>query len=147
MTDPLAGPARRAPGPCLSRRALLGAGAGGGLVLTVAACGAGVPAVDGVAGGDRIAALADVPAGGALELQLDGRRVLLVRSPAGAVVGWDAQCPHRGCTVRALDGGGLGCPCHGSAFDPATGEVLEGPATRGLTPLPVTVSGEQVLLG
>ncbi len=131
-------------GPCLSRRAaLLGAGA----TLGLAACGgSGVPTVDGAGPGDPIAALADVPAVGALELEVDGRRVLVVRAADDTVVAWDAECPHQGCTVRALEGGGLGCPCHGSEFDATSGEVLEGPATTGLTALPVSVSGADVVL-
>jgi thiosulfate dehydrogenase [quinone] large subunit len=37
---------------------------------------------------------------------------------------------------------GFTCPCHGSRFD-ANGKLLHGPATAGLTPVPVTlVNGE-----
>jgi Rieske Fe-S protein len=37
---------------------------------------------------------------------------------------------------------GFVCPCHGSSFD-ASGKLIHGPATTGLTPVPVTeVSGE-----
>jgi thiosulfate dehydrogenase [quinone] large subunit len=37
---------------------------------------------------------------------------------------------------------GFTCPCHGSRFDTG-GKLLRGPATTGLTPVPVTVvSGE-----
>ena len=51
---------------CLSRRSLLAAGGAGLGALTLGACvGIPVPEVDGVAAGDRIAALADVPVGGA----------------------------------------------------------------------------------
>ncbi|KQS68562.1 Rieske (2Fe-2S) protein [Modestobacter sp. Leaf380] len=129
--------------PCLSRRALLGAG---GLTLTLTACG-GVPSVEGAGPGDPITALADVPEEGALDIEVDGRRVLVVRTGEDAVVAWDAECPHQGCRVRALVGGGLGCPCHGSEFAPDTGDVLAGPATTGLTPLAVSVRGADVVLG
>jgi Rieske Fe-S protein len=132
---------------CFSRRSLLVAGGAGLGALTLAACGGSpVPEVDDVAPGGRIVALADVPVGGVYELSVDGRRVLLAQPTAGTVVGFDATCTHQGCTVRATEGGPLACPCHGSEFDPATGEVLQGPAVRPLAPFAVTVSGADVVL-
>jgi nitrite reductase/ring-hydroxylating ferredoxin subunit len=94
--------------------------------------------------GDVLVPLADVPPDRAYELSLDGRRVLVIRTGEGAAA-YDAECPHQGCTVRSTDEG-LVCPCHGSAFEPATGEVLEGPATSPLTPLAVEVRGDDVVL-
>jgi nitrite reductase/ring-hydroxylating ferredoxin subunit len=125
---------------------LLAGGAGLG-VLGLAGCAGGrdVPAVTGVGAGDVLVPLADVPPGGAYELSVDGRRVLVVRPAEGAVVAYDAECPHQGCSVRPAEDG-LVCPCHGSAFDPGTGEVLEGPATSPLTPIAVAVSGDDVVL-
>jgi len=38
---------------------------------------------------------------------------------------------------------GFTCPCHGSRFD-ANGKLLNGPATTGLTPVPVTVVNGEV---
>lgn len=53
--------------------------------------------------------------------------------------GWVAvpdACPHAGCAFSAdgelADDGTLICNCHGSEFDPSTGELLLGPATTGL---------------
>jgi Rieske Fe-S protein len=133
---------------CLSRRSLLAVGGAGLGALTLGACaGIPVPEVDGVAPGGRIAGLADVPVGGpAYQLAVDGRRLLIAQPAAGTVVAYDATCTHQGCTVRAADDGSLVCPCHGSQFDPATGEVLQGPAVEPLEPVAVTVSGPDVLL-
>jgi Rieske Fe-S protein len=132
---------------CFSRRSLLAAGGAGLGALTLGACvGIPVPEVDGVGPGGRIAALTDVPVGGAYQLAVDGKRVLIAQPVAGTVVAYDATCPHQGCTVRAGEDGALVCPCHGSAFDLATGDVLQGPAVEPLTPLAVTVSGTDVLL-
>ena len=56
------------------------------------------------------------------------------RDPDGAVHRRSAVCTHMGCVVhwnsteRSWD-----CPCHGSRFEP-TGDVLNGPAARGLDP-------------
>jgi Rieske Fe-S protein len=134
--------------PCLSRRSLLLAGGAGlgALGLTACAGGPDVPELTGVRAGDVLVPLADVPLEGAYELSLDGRRVLVTRPAAGTALAFDAECPHQGCAVRPDDVGGLVCPCHGSAFDPATGDVLRGPATSPLTAVDVTVRGDDVVL-
>ena len=31
----------------------------------------------------------------------------------------------------------IACPCHGSEFNPENGDVIQGPATSGLTPIKV----------
>jgi nitrite reductase/ring-hydroxylating ferredoxin subunit len=133
--------------PCLSRRTLLLAGGAGVGALGLAGCTAGaeVPALTGVGSGDVLVPLADVPREGAVELSLDGRRVLVTQPAEGTVVAFDAECPHQGCSVRSTDVG-LVCPCHDSAFDPATGEVLQGPATSPLTAIAVEVRGDDVVL-
>ena len=132
---------------CFSRRSLLVAGGAGLGALGLGACGGvPVPEVDGVAPGGRIAALSDVPVGGVHELSVDGRRLLVVQPTAGTVLAFSATCPHQGCTVRAGETGPLVCPCHGSAFDPATGEVLQGAAVEPLDRVPVAVSGPDVVL-
>ncbi|MCZ2836292.1 Rieske (2Fe-2S) protein [Modestobacter sp. VKM Ac-2985] len=127
-----------------TRRSLLVAG---GAALGVAACARGpqFPEVTGAGPGDPVVALADVPVGGGYEVSLDGRAVLVTQPSAGTVAAFDAECPHAGCTVRATDVG-LACPCHGSAFDPATGAVLQGPATEPLTAIGVAVQGADVVL-
>ncbi len=133
--------------PCLSRRTLLLAGGAGVGALGLAGCGGGteVPEATATAAGDVLVPLADVPPDGAYEMSLDGRRLLVTRTADGSVAAYDAECPHQGCTVRSTDGG-LVCPCHGSAFEPATGDVLEGPATSPLTPVAVEVRGDDVVL-
>ena len=93
---------------------------------------------------EPLAALDDIPVGGALSVTAPGRKkVLLVRPTAGEVVGLSAICTHQGCTV-VPDGDALGCPCHGSAFE-LTGEVRRGPAEKALAPFAVTVVDGQVL--
>jgi glycine/D-amino acid oxidase-like deaminating enzyme/nitrite reductase/ring-hydroxylating ferredoxin subunit len=62
-------------------------------------------------------------------------KVAVYRDAAGSIHERSAACPHLGCVVawnpaeRTWD-----CPCHGSRFAP-TGEVIHGPAMRGLQPL------------
>jgi nitrite reductase/ring-hydroxylating ferredoxin subunit len=130
-----------------SRRDLLIAGGAGLGAVTLAACGGGaaVPEVTGAGSGDVLVGLGQVPVGGAYELLLDGRRVLLTQPTTGTIAGFEARSTHQGCTVRATEQG-LRCPCHGSAFDLATGAVLHGPATAPLTAVGVTVRGDDVVL-
>jgi Rieske Fe-S protein len=133
--------------PCLSRRDLLIAGGAGAGVVALASCGGGseVPELTGAGPGDVVVPLSEVPLGSAYEVSIDGRRVLVSRPAAGAVVAFDATCTHQGCIVRATDDG-LACPCHGSVFDPADGAPVHGPATRPLAPVGVAVRGTDVVL-
>ncbi|MGY1634730.1 Rieske (2Fe-2S) protein [Geodermatophilus sp. SYSU D01186] len=134
------------PPACPSRRTLLTATGAGLGVLALAACGgAEARAVADTGSGTVLARLEEVPEEGALELALGDRHVLLVRA-GDAVAAYDAECPHQGCTVRPTRGGRLVCPCHGSAFDPVDGGVLQGPATVPLAPVDVVVTGGEVRL-
>jgi len=63
------------------------------------------------------------------------RKVAAFRPEEGAVQIFSAVCPHLGCVVRWNEAEkSFDCPCHGSRFD-CHGQVLSGPANRGLTPL------------
>ena len=71
-----------------------------------------------------------------------------VRKPetTGVIEALSAVCPHLGCPVgwesakqRFL------CPCHNSYFN-VNGEVGEGPAKRGLDPLPIEVKDGRLRL-
>lgn len=55
-------------------------------------------------------------------------------------------CTHQGCTVNYDDSGNVfNCPCHGSKYD-GNGSVLNGPATKALTKLKVTVTGSELVV-
>ena len=95
-------------------------------------------------GGRRLAALDDVPADGGLVLADEG--VVLIRSGED-VHAFSATCTHQGCPVSEVTGGQIICPCHGSVFDAASGEVVEGPAPTPLPAVDVTVQGGDVLAG
>ncbi len=56
-------------------------------------------------------------------------------------VGFNAVCPHAGCTVQpVLSQSVFQCPCHGSQFDLNNGQVISGPASSNLTQLNIVVS-------
>ncbi len=98
------------------------------------------------AAGKAIAALTDIPVGGAVIKEVDGKKIALAQPEAGKVVAFSGLCTHQGCAVAAK-GAELVCPCHGSAFDAATGAVKTGPATKPLPAVAVKVSADGVTLG
>lgn len=82
----------------------------------------------------------DVPVGGWARFTdpSSGDPSIVLQLTKGAFDAYDAVCPHEGCTVGYSPAAQLiVCPCHGSQFDPATGDVVQGPAPRGLTRIPV----------
>jgi thiosulfate dehydrogenase (quinone) large subunit len=61
---------------------------------------------------------------------------IVVHTAAGPFVAYNAVCPHMGCTVGYSAATEIiVCPCHGSEFQVSDGDVIQGPATRGLTKL------------
>ena len=83
----------------------------------------------------------ELPANGALVYRES--RIALVRD-GERITALSLVCPHLGCTVSVTPAG-MVCPCHGSRFD-RRGELLSGPATRGLSPLTVTPDGDTLLV-
>lgn len=94
-------------------------------------------------GGPAKVSLASIPVGGAVSATLAGKPIVVSQPSAGEVVAFSAVCTHAGCTV-APQGKEFDCPCHGSRFDAATGDVLNGPARDPLPKLKATVSGDSV---
>ena len=76
---------------------------------------------------------------------LGDQHVVLVRD-GDQVHGLSATCTHQGCTVSGVADGRITCPCHGSVFDAATGDVVTGPATTPLPAVPVEVRAGAVYL-
>lgn len=162
--------AHRQPHEPLSRRGLLLTGAGTVVAGTaLASCGGdGGPAGAGQAdpygapqpkdgpgdgpGGqtgaspppEGLVALDEVPVGGAVVVGDEERPVVVAQPSAGEVVAFSAVCTHKGCTVAAEEKI-LRCPCHGSTFDPVTGENTGGPAPSPLPGVPVRVEDGMVI--
>ncbi len=137
--------------PATNRRQVL---AGTGLavagVALLAGCGsgssasaAGGPTVGtGNGGGGTTVPVSDVPVGGGTILQ--SPPVVVTQPTKGTFEAFSSICPHAGCPVTQIQGGLIMCPCHGSQFDIATGDVKAGPAPHGLDKLTATVSGDTV---
>jgi thiosulfate dehydrogenase [quinone] large subunit len=105
--------------------------------------GGGSNAGTGGAKGTLIGPASSVPIGSAATFTVpsSGDPGIIFQLSKGTFVAYDAVCPHAGCTVGyAPSAKIMVCPCHGSEFVVATGQVITGPAPRGLTPLPVSES-------
>lgn len=122
----------------VTRRAVLA----GGAVLAAAACAGSSdrqPASDG-----SLVSLDDLKVGESTRIALgDDKKVVVTRTGEQTAVAFDATCTHLSCLVAPRDGA-LRCPCHGSAFDPKTGAVTNGPAARPLPEVKVAVRGGKV---
>ncbi len=90
--------------------------------------------------GTSIGPASQVPVGGSAAFNdpSTGYPSLVIQQRADDFKAFDAICPHAGCTVAYQASAKIiACPCHGSEFDPANGDVIQGPATTGLTPIKV----------
>ncbi len=97
--------------------------------------------------GTRIAAASSVPVGGSATFQdpRSGDPSIVVQPEAGTFAAFDAVCPHEGCIVAySVAAKRFICPCHGSQFNGKTGDVVHGPAPRGLGRIPIQDSDGQL---
>ncbi|MEV0127299.1 Rieske (2Fe-2S) protein [Dactylosporangium sp. NPDC050688] len=159
--------------PCSARRALLlGAGALG--VVVLAGCGddeqtpsaagsqpapsaapstAGNPfdntapaagPSDAAPPAGALVAVKEVPVGGGV---IAKDTILVVQAKEGTFKAYQAGCPHQGVLVEPPTPGAttIMCPGHNSHFKIADGSLARGPATRGLSAVPVKVQSGYVV--
>ena len=91
--------------------------------------------------------LADVPADGAVRVELDGLPVCLVRAE-GQVYAIQDVCSHAEIPLSEgdVEGTTVECWLHGSRFDLTTGEPIGLPATEPVPVYETTIEGETVLV-
>jgi len=99
------------------------------------------------AASDALIATSEVPEGGGVIVSANGQAYAVTQPTKGEFKCFSAVCPHQGCNCNAVQDGQIVCPCHGSMFAIATGDVTQGPATTGLTAEKITVSGSSISLG
>lgn len=132
----------------LTRRALLrGVAAGGGIAaVTLAGCGSeDAESGDDAAASGPLGATSDVAVGSAT---IFSDRGVVVSQPAeGRFKAFSTTCTHSGCPVDRIEGEEIVCPCHGSRYSIADGSVVNGPATEPLAEQPVSVEGQDLVLG
>lgn len=92
-------------------------------------------------------ARADIPVGQAHFFNFRGQPAVVLQPDPGAFAAFSAVCTHLGCIVQWMpEEGGFLCPCHAGRFN-TEGQVVSGPPPKPLETLPVTVEGDQVLVG
>ena len=138
MTD------REDPVPAPTRRSvLLGAGAMGAAALAagaLAACGSSADGKGSATTNSPKIKVGDIPVGGGV---IYPDQVVVVTQPvAGQFKAFSAVCMHLACVVTKVDKGKIICPCHGSEYNIADGQVFTGPSVTPLTPRNVTVTGD-----
>lgn len=75
-----------------------------------------------------------------------GRIPVAVARVAGELVVLRNECKHMGCETDFSDEiSGWECPCHGSRYH-ANGDLMRGPAERGLDRLPFHVTDDEIVL-
>lgn len=93
---------------------------------------------------EAIVAASEVPVGESYSFEDGGQPAVLIHQDDDQFVAYSAVCTHQGCTVEYQDAE-LVCPCHGSVFDPASGDPTTGPANTPLPPIDVTLQGGEVV--
>lgn len=151
-------PAPERHGPCLNRRRVLGGAAIAGLGVPVLAACAGGDGTDGGAGDGTtggggtpgsgmsgpLAATSEIPVGSGVIFADEG--VVVTQPTAGEFRGFSVTCTHQGCPVTEVTET-IDCACHGSSFALTDGAPVDGPASRPLAEVAITVDGEQILVG
>ncbi len=127
---------------CVSRReSLLAAGVVVAGAATLGACGAdeavGAAASSAASAASGAIQAAEIPVGGGRVFE--ALKVVVTQPTAGEFKAFSAVCTHQACTVAEVADGLITCPCHGSQYDIATGEVRKGPATKALPAKSVSV--------
>ena len=148
----------------ISRRQILGASAGLATVGVLAGCAldeesqasdesgaSSAPSSAATNSGPAVVAqLSDIPVGGifAFTNPSDGTPAYLLQPAQGKYLAYSAVCTHQGCIVNYDPAGQqFMCPCHGAIYDGTSGQPVSGPAPSGLVSIPVSVSGDAIVVG
>jgi nitrite reductase/ring-hydroxylating ferredoxin subunit len=85
---------------------------------------------------------------GAMTLAKAGESLILLSNVSGKIYATSRTCPHAGAALNFgfLQGSEVMCPLHGAMFDVITGDIVMGPASRGLRCFAVKIEGETILV-
>lgn len=88
-----------------------------------------------------------VAVGGSHFFVFRGRPAVVLQPRAGEYIALSAVCTHLGCIVTWLDESQeFLCPCHAGRFS-ASGQVLGGPPPSALETYPLTLDGDDIVIG
>ncbi|HET6295434.1 MAG TPA: Rieske (2Fe-2S) protein [Kribbella sp.] len=94
-------------------------------------------------GGPVLGPTSSVPVGGGMVFS--DAKIVVTQPTAGQYKAFTAVCTHMQCLVTKVENDTIDCPCHGSKFNASDGTVANGPASRPLAPVTITVQGGNIL--
>src|ERR1700761_8678623 len=106
--------------------------------------GGGSRAAAGGAASGALATTSQIPVGSGMIFS--AKQVVVTQPSAGEFKAFSAVCTHMGCIVNQINKGTIDCPCHGSQYSIATGDVVAGPAPKLRPPKQIKVTGDSIFL-
>ena len=96
----------------------------------------------------RVCSVNDLPTVGAVQVEIDRKRVAIVRDSAGDIHAIDDTCSHANVSLSEgeVDGCTLECWLHGSRFDLRSGKPIGLPAIIPIAVYPVKIDGGDVFV-
>ncbi len=96
----------------------------------------------------RVCSVDDLPTVGAVQAEIDGLRVAIVRDSAGDIHAIDDTCSHANVSLSEgdVEDGEIECWLHGSRFDLRTGKPTGLPAVTPIAVYPVKIDGDDVFV-
>jgi arsenite oxidase small subunit len=129
---------------------------GGGLAVGAVALATGVVAAEASEKRQKIISMQKLKPNEAISFEYPGKSAAILIDlgkpvaggigPNKSIVAFSALCQHMGCTVDYKSKNNtLVCPCHASVFDVSrNGVTTEGPSTRGLPQISLTISSGNI---
>ncbi len=96
----------------------------------------------------RVCSIDDLPTVGAVQAEVAGQRVAIVRDSAGDIHAIDDTCSHANVSLSEgdVEDGEIECWLHGSRFDLRSGNPTGLPATAPIAVYPVKIDGDDVFV-
>jgi 3-phenylpropionate/trans-cinnamate dioxygenase ferredoxin subunit len=96
----------------------------------------------------RVCSVDDLPTVGAVQAEIAGLRVAIVRDSAGDIHAIDDTCSHANVSLSEgdVEDGEIECWLHGSRFDLRSGKPTGLPAITPIAVYPVTIDGDDVFV-
>jgi 3-phenylpropionate/trans-cinnamate dioxygenase ferredoxin component len=96
----------------------------------------------------RVCSIDNLPTVGAVQAEIAGTRVAIVRDSAGDIHAIDDTCSHANVSLSEgdVEDGEIECWLHGSRFDLRTGKPTGLPATAPIAVYPVKIDGGDVFV-
>jgi len=96
----------------------------------------------------RVCSVDDLPTVGAVQAEIGGLRVAIVRDSAGDIHAIDDTCSHANVSLSEgdVEDGEIECWLHGSRFDLRTGKPTGLPAVTPIKVYPVKIDGDDVFV-